>query len=124
MLDFSKLILNTEKPVHLQMSHFVKQQIYIGEAKIGDVLPSRREVATKLKINPNTAQKAFHALEEEGLIITPKNASSILQYDAQVLSSIHKEMTSDFMGVFVKTAKTNQFQLEEVIRYIEEEWGK
>ena len=124
MLEFSKLVLNTEKPVHIQISYFIKQQIHIGEAKKGDMLPSRREVATKLKINPNTAQKAFRMLEEEGLIVTPQNASSMLAYDDTILASIHKEMTCDFIGEFVKIAKINQFQLEEVVAYIEEEWRK
>lgn len=61
MLDFRKLELNTTEPVYVQIVSFVKRQIFTGAAEKGESLPSRRELAAILKINPNTVQKAFRA---------------------------------------------------------------
>ena len=56
MLDFRKLELNTTEPVYVQIVSFVKRQIFTGAAEKGESLPSRRELAAILKINPNTVQ--------------------------------------------------------------------
>ena len=66
MLDFSGLELNTSEPVYLQIVGYVKRQIFTGAAEQGNPLPSRRELAAMLKINPNTVQKAVRLMEEEG----------------------------------------------------------
>ena len=66
MRVFSDLILNTRDPVYLQLVRYVHLQICRGVLRDGDALPSRRELAVLLGINPNTAQKAYKALEEEG----------------------------------------------------------
>ena len=65
MRVFSDLILNTRDPVYLQLVRYVHLQICRGVLRDGDALPSRRELAVLLGINPNTAQKAYKALEEE-----------------------------------------------------------
>ena len=75
MLDFTKLELNTAEPVYVQIVSFVKRQIFTGIAEKGESLPSRRELAAILKINPNTVQKEFRLMEEEGIVVTPPTPS-------------------------------------------------
>lgn len=124
MLDFTKLVLNTVDPVYTQINQFVKRQIFLGKAKKGDPLPSRRELATQLKINPNTAQKAFRAMEEAGLVLTPKNTVSILYFDEDMFCAIQREMTADIVAEFVKRAKENKLSLGEVMELLQQEWEK
>ena len=124
MLDFTKLVLNTEEPVYAQINAFVKRQIFLGKAKKGDPLPSRREMAMLLKINPNTAQKAFRTLEESGLVLTPKNTVSILYFDEDMLLDIQREMTAGLVAEFVKKLKDNKLTLEEVQGLLRQEWER
>ncbi len=124
MLDFSELVLNTAEPVYAQINEFVKRKIFLGKAKKGDPLPSRRELATLLKINPNTAQKAFRALEEAGLVLTPKNTVSILYFDEELLLEIQREMTADIVAEFVKKLKENKLSFDEVTVLLRQEWEK
>ena len=70
MLTFQDLQLNAREPVYLQIAAHVKRQIFRKTARTGDPLPSRREIAATLEINPNTAQKAFRLMEEEGYVIS------------------------------------------------------
>ena len=60
VLDFRKLELNTTEPVYVQIVSFVKRQIFTGAAEKGESLPSRRELAAILKINPNTVGVPAH----------------------------------------------------------------
>ncbi len=46
----------------------VKRGLLLGTIDVGDRLPTIKEVATRLTINPNTAMKAYRELEMEGLI--------------------------------------------------------
>lgn len=68
MVNFSDLQLHDMEPVYVQIVRHLKRAIFLGEAAVGESLPSRRELAAQLCINPNTAQKAFRLMEEEGLI--------------------------------------------------------
>lgn len=64
---------NTRDPVYLQVIRHVKLLIARGELEGGDTIPSRRELATSLKINPNTVQRAYKEMEEAQLIHTERN---------------------------------------------------
>ena len=124
MPDFSKMELNASEPVYIQIVSFVKRQIFTGEAKKGDHLPSRRELAALLKINPNTVQKAFRLMEEENILVTPKNSVSTLDWEAETFEKIQQEMTAGLVGDFVKQAKENGLSLEKVKALVEKEWER
>ncbi len=55
-------------PIYAQIKSGLKKLIMTGAMKEGDKLPSVRALATELAINPNTIQKAYNELENEGYI--------------------------------------------------------
>jgi GntR family transcriptional regulator len=54
-------------PPYLQLVHQVRQSLLLGYLRPGDQLPTVKEVAVDLAINPNTVVKAYRQLEHEGL---------------------------------------------------------
>jgi GntR family transcriptional regulator len=54
-------------PPYLQLVHQVRQSLLLGYLREGDRLPTVKEVASDLAINPNTVVKAYRQLEHEGL---------------------------------------------------------
>jgi len=54
-------------PPYLQLVHQVRQSLLLGYLREGDRLPTVKEVAVDLAINPNTVVKAYRQLEHEGL---------------------------------------------------------
>ena len=54
-------------PPYLQLVHQVRQSLLLGYLKEGDRLPTVKDVAADLAINPNTVVKAYRQLEHEGL---------------------------------------------------------
>ena len=58
------------RPIYVQIMDGFKEQISAGVLCSGDKLPSVRELAANLAINPNTIQRAYRQLEMEGWIAT------------------------------------------------------
>lgn len=58
------------RPIYIQIIDGFKEQITAGILQIGDKLPSVRELASELAINPNTIQRSYRTLEAEGWIVT------------------------------------------------------
>ncbi|MEZ0094057.1 GntR family transcriptional regulator [Streptacidiphilus sp. EB129] len=56
---------------YLQLVHQVRQALRLGLLSEGDRLPTVKDVAAKVAINPNTVLKAYRQLENEGLV-SPK----------------------------------------------------
>ena len=58
------------RPIYTQIVDGFREQIVSGILQQGDKLPSVRELATRLTINPNTIQRAYRTLETEGWIVS------------------------------------------------------
>ncbi|MCT4786102.1 GntR family transcriptional regulator, partial [Exiguobacterium aestuarii] len=93
---------NTRAPVYLQVVDYFKKKMALGELKAGDEMPSRRELANDLKINPNTVQKAFKEMEDQQLITTERNRPSRVTTDVTILAQIRSEIVDDAVAVFVE----------------------
>lgn len=58
------------RPIYSQIINAIRNQIVAGVLKPDDRLPSVRELAATLAINPNTIQRSYRYLEAEGWIVT------------------------------------------------------
>ena len=64
--------INSKEPIYTQIIRYLKKSIVKGELKGGERILSVRECAGELKVNPNTIQRAYTQLEDEGLIYTQR----------------------------------------------------
>lgn len=65
-------------PIYLQLQNQVKQAIAGGVLKEGNQLPSVRDLATQLTVNPNTIARAYQELEREGAIETLRGRGTFI----------------------------------------------
>lgn len=67
-----RFVLNhrSRVPIYAQLVAAVRQAVARGELKPGDQLPTVRQLAVDLRINPNTVAKAYQEMERAGMIIT------------------------------------------------------
>ena len=56
--------------IYIQIVEQLRQMIHRGEIKVGDKLPTVREMAAELRVNFNTVARAYRILDEAGLIST------------------------------------------------------
>ncbi len=79
------------KPIYEQIKDGLRRLVVTGAVKKDEKLPSVRELATSLSINPNTIQKAYRELEQEGYIYTIAGKGSYAAEKADVASGRDEE---------------------------------
>ena len=66
------------RPIYAQITEQFKRQIQAGVLQAGEKLPSVRELAGSLAINPNTIQRAYRELEQQGWILSVSGKGSFV----------------------------------------------
>ncbi|PJO44803.1 GntR family transcriptional regulator [Lysinibacillus xylanilyticus] len=112
------LKFNNRDPVYVQVIRHFKEQIAKGYFEPGQEIPSRRELANQLKINPNTAQRAYKEMEEQGLIFTEGNMPSCITKDEAVLKSVREELIIEAVDLFLGSIKSIDVPLSEVLELV------
>ena len=124
MISFEHFTPKDGIPIYLQIVLHVKRGIVSREIKNGDEMPSRRVLSALLGVNPNTVQKAYKQLEDEGLITSSQGAKSYASVGEQTASLLAGELLrSDAKGA-VESFKQMGLSLSEVLALIERLWGE
>ena len=115
---------NNRDPVYVQVIRHFKEQIATGLFEPGQEIPSRRELANQLKINPNTAQRAYKEMEEQGLIFTEGNLPSRITKDEQVLKMVREELILEAVDAFVHSVRSINVPLHEALHLVKNEYER
>lgn len=119
-----KVNFNNRDPVYVQVIHHFKEQIATSMLEPGQEIPSRRELANQLKINPNTAQRAYKEMEEQGLIHTERNLPSRITKDKQILGAVREELILHAVDSFVTSVRSINVPLDEVLQLVKENYQR
>lgn len=117
-----KVIFNNREPVYIQVVRHFKEEISVGKLKPGEEVPSRRELARILKINPNTVQRAYKEMEDEQLIYTEGNSPSKVTTDEKVILHVRKELLMNAVEVFIQSIEPINISLEDVLAIVKEKY--
>ena len=117
-----KVTFNNRDPVFLQVVRHFKEEIATSKLTAGQEIPSRRELAGLLKINANTAQRAYKEMEEQGLIVTEGNSPSRITADERILNSIREELIQEAVGVFVGSVMKVAVSADELLHLVKEKY--
>ncbi len=94
-----ELMLNNRQPIYEQLTEGITRLVVSGVLEPGAALPSVRELATELAINPNTVQKAFTELERNGVSYSVNGKGRFVTDDVKAL----KKKQTD--GIFYDIAE-------------------
>ena len=109
-------------PIYLQIILFVKRGIIAGVIIDGDELPSRRVLSALLGVNPNTVQKAYRMLEEEGLIQSHSGAKSYVVLNGAVKERIRSELLESDAKSVIHSLRQMGLTKEDAVALIEKYW--
>lgn len=73
-----KLDYKDPRPIHEQITQGIKELIMCGALKADEQLPSVRDFAVSLTVNPNTVQRAYKNLEAENIIYSVKGKGNFV----------------------------------------------
>ncbi len=86
----------SDRPVYQQIIDQVKRDIALGRLGKDEKLPTVRQLAGQLAINPNTIAKAYQQMEREGIITTrPGSGAFVANLDSDLSSSVKKKLISE-----------------------------
>lgn len=124
MISFNDFHAVDGQPIYLQMILHIKRGLAAGTIRQGEELPSRRLLSATLAVNPNTVQKAYHLLEEEGIITSRPGAASYICVTKEQIEIIKKELYEEEIRKVVLSMKAAGLSLKEAKNLIEKIYGE
>ena len=122
MVSFDDLVLVEGVPIYQQLLRHVKLGIAGGTIPHGETLPSRRVVSALLGVNPNTVQKAYRLLEEEGLIQSRSGAKSCVAADEAARTRVRRDLLREEAQSVVAAMKRMGLSRQEALDLIAQHW--
>lgn len=122
MVSFDAFRPTDGVPIYLQILTYIKRGAIAGTIHDGDELPSRRMLSALLGVNPNTVQKAFRLLEEEGLIESRTGAKSCMTLSGDTLRALRIELLSEEFRSIARTLRQMGITKDEALRLIAQHW--
>jgi GntR family transcriptional regulator len=101
-------------PVYQQVIQAIKLEVLSGGLRDGDLLPSIRDLAKLLKLNPNTVAKAYYALEAEGFCAGRSGSGSRVKAPPGRQDALRRSMLESEFRLFLEKAVALGFSLEDI----------
>ncbi len=105
--------------IHEQLSKGIKKLVLTGVLKKDSPLPSVRELAVDLAINPNTVQKAYTFLEQQGITYSVSGKGRFVAVDAETLKKMTQQEILTAAAVQIKELKSLGMSLEDLKAHID-----
>ena len=122
MVSFEQLVLNDRSPIYLQIVRFVQRGIISGAIQNQEELPSRRVLSSLLSVNPNTVQRAYKIMEDEGLIESRTGAKSCISITEERLVRIRKQLVTEEIRSAITIFKQMGLSRQETLDQINALW--
>jgi GntR family transcriptional regulator len=114
-------------PVYQQLVDEIKEAIALGIMAPGERMPTVRDMATELALNPNTVAKAYQKLEQEGIIITMRSRGTFVAERSSADSSLaKKKLNEQIEKVLIEAYHLglNREEIEQLFAESLEKWEK
>ncbi|MCR5664272.1 MAG: GntR family transcriptional regulator [Oscillospiraceae bacterium] len=111
----------SDLPIYVQLIRQIRQEIVSGAMPPGERLPSVREIAAELGVNPNTVQRALQELERDGLIYTQRTSGRFVTEDAAAISRCREMLAGELIRDFLAAMTPLGYQRQAIVRLLQEE---
>lgn len=117
-------VFDNERPIYIQLVEIIRIEIVSGKFQKGQKLPSVRELALMMKVNPNTMQKALVELEDEKLIYTERTNGKYVTEDEKLIEKIKKQLAQEKVNNYLNSMKNIGISYELAVKYLQELGGQ
>ncbi len=114
-----RLDLASGVPVYRQIIDQVTGGIAAGRLKPGDQLPTVRQVAVDLAINPNTVGRAYRELEIRGILETQQGTGTFISHQKMKTDQVERQRRlNQIAGEFVARAGAAGFTVQDLLEQL------
>lgn len=118
-----KFYFDNNIPIYIQLVEQLKIYIISGKIKLGERLPSVRELALQTKVNPNTMQKALVELEKLNLIYTERTNGKFVTNDKKLIEKYKQKYANEISNKYFISMESIGFNKQETINYLKDIGG-
>lgn len=118
-----RFVLDYSQPLYEQVLEQFRNSIAKGEIALGEKMPSVRELAQALKINPNTVLRAYQELERDALTETRRGQGTFITRDADRVAEIRRKLAEQAVNDFLDKMRSLGLTRDEILRLLEERGG-
>lgn len=119
-MDFQ---LDLTKPLYEQVIYWFRRAIARGELELGSKMPSVRELAQQLKVNPNTVMRAYQELERDGLCETRRGQGTFITSAMGQVTAIKNDLAGGAIRAFIIAMKELGIDRETAQKLLQEVSG-
>jgi GntR family transcriptional regulator len=116
--------LDLSLPIYEQLVEQVRNAVARGEIEPGTKLPSVRDLAVQLKINPSTVVRAYMELERDGLCEKRRGQGTFITMSREKVDEVKKKLAIDALQTFIRSMKSLGIRKETAKQWLEEaDWS-
>lgn len=112
-----------KRPIYEQVVDKLERLIVAGGLEVNFKMPSVRQLAMELSVNPNTIQRAYAQLEQDGYIYTVTGRGSFVAHESEWRSGKEAELTKELRELFGR-AKEAGISHEKILKTLNETFGE
>jgi DNA-binding transcriptional regulator YhcF (GntR family) len=109
-----------QKPIYLQIADRLMDSILCGEPAADDRMPSVRDVAADMGVNPNTVMRTFEQLQAEGIIYNRRGVGYFVSPDAKdkIFDEKRREFLEEELPLIRRRMEMLGIRQEELLKHI------
>lgn len=108
------------RPIYLQIVDEVRRGLARGALGPGDPLPSIREMASNLRINPRTVMQAYAALEQDGVVYVRRGRGTFVSADVRPNEKERPQLALEVAARALRDAQRSGLELGDLMRALKE----
>ena len=114
-MDFKK-----QKPIYQQIADGLCERIATGEWQADERIPSVRDIAVQLGVNPNTVMRTFDYLQQSEIIYNKRGVGYFVSIDAvDKIRMLHrKEFLEEELPLFLQKMKMLGLSIDDMVKII------
>lgn len=109
---------NDARPIYVQIMDEIKRAVVVGTIQAHEALPSVRQLAADLRVNPNTVQQAYRELERSGRVYVRRGQGTFVEEDGGTRAGERRELAGMVATRALREAYRNGLSAEELVAAI------
>lgn len=109
-----------DRAIYVQIMDEIRRAVLLGGLAAGEALPSVREVAAEVRVNPNTVRQAYRELQREGLLGTRRGLGSFVREEVNLDDGQREAARRRVARRVLRDAYRHGLNLDELISLLRE----
>lgn len=115
---------SNDLPIYQQIMNMIKYDIVSGKIPSGQKLLSTRDLAIKLKVNPNTIQRVYKELETEEVCQSKRGLGTFVTEEDEVILMMKEALVEEMVKTFIEGMTKLNYSRENIIDKINHQFEK